>query len=659
MTRGLALAAVLVVAVAGTTSARALELKETPYFGHSVQSRALPPVARRVPKTPRLYKPDGKRYTLGRHGGTLRILMARPRDSRLMVVYGYARLVKYNEKYELIPDLLERFEVTDGRIFTLYLRKGHRWSDGRPFTTEDFRYYWEDVANNKKLSLLGPPQTLLVDGKKPKVEIIDKYTIRYSWSKPNPFFLPALASATALFIYRPAHYLKQFHARYVDRKKLRALAKKIMRRSNWASLHHNRDRMYKFDNPELPTLQPWVLRTKPPAERFIFRRNPYYHRVDANGRQLPYIDRVVMVLAAPKIIPVKTGAGETDLQARYLPSDKYAFLIQGAVRHKFKVHMWRTAKGSHIAFYPNLNYRKKDENGKPDPWRKIIRDVRFRRALSLAINRHEINEVLYFGFAIEGANAVLPASPLFRKRYQSAWARYDIKAANRLLDAMGLTKRNSQGYRLLPNGKEMEILVEITGEGGEHGDVLSLVEDTWRKIGIRLFRKIYRREVLRRRVFAGETLMSMWSGLENGLPTPMMSPEELAPTRQIHLQWPKWGQYRETGGKAGHKIDMPLPKKLYELNHAWELAKSVEARRQIWHQMLAIFTDQIYTIGTVSGVEQPVVVTDRLRNVPAKGVYNWDPGAHFGIYEPDRFWFAPKPAPGKQSRRDPSKSAAK
>jgi len=642
----LASALVFVASVAG-----ALELKETPSLRTWVGSGALPPVAKRLPTPPRLYKPDGKRYTLGRHGGTLRILMARPRDTRIMVVYGYARLIKYNEKYELIPDLAERIEVKDERIFTITLRKGHRWSDGHPFTTEDFRYYWEDVANNKKLSLLGPPQTMLVAGEKPKVEIIDKHTIRYSWSKPNPFFLPALAGATALFIYRPAHYLKQFHANYVERKKLRALAKKIMRRSNWAALHHNRDRMYKFDNPDLPTLQPWVLKTQPPAERFVFARNPYYHRVDTNGRQLPYIDRVVMVLAAPKIIPVKTGAGETDLQARYLASDKYAFLSQGRERYRFKVHMWRTAKGSHIAFYPNLNVADK-------VWRKVIRDARFRRALSLAINRHEINEVLYFGFAIEGANAVLPESPLFKKSYQTAWARYDIKAANKLLDEMGLRKRNSQGYRLLPDGREMELLVETTGESGEHGDVLSLVEDTWRKIGIRMFRKIYRREVLRRRVFSGETMMSMWSGLENGLPTPAMPPEELAPTRQIHLQWPKWGQYRETGGKVGEKIDMPKAKKLYELNDAWERATSVEERRRIWHEMLAIFTDQVYTIGTVSGVEQPVVVTNRLRNVPIKGVYNWDPGAHFGIYEPDRFWLAPKKAKGtgKQSRLAPAKS---
>ncbi len=627
------LAAILLAASA--LPASALVLKETPFFAKSVASGAMPPVQKRVPETPLIYRPDGKRYTLGRQGGTLRILMARPKDTRLMVVYGYARLVKYNERYELVPDILERFTVEGGRIFTFTLRKGQKWSDGKPFTTEDFRYYWEDVANNKKLSPLGPPQTLLVYGEAPKVEIIDERTIRYSWSKPNPFFLPAIANATPLFIFRPSHYLKRFHARYRDKKTLNALALKIVRRANWAVLHNNRDRMYKFDNPDLPTLQPWVNTTEPPSERYIFRRNPYYHKVDANGLQLPYIDKVTMILADPKIIPLKTSAGETDLQARYLGSDKYTFLKQGAAQHKFSVRLWRTAVGSQIAFYPNLTTRDK-------VWRKVIRDVRFRRALSLAIDRHEINQVMYYGLALEGANAMLPGSSLYKKKYRTAWAQFDLKTANRLLDEMGLTKRSSQGIRLLPDGREMEILVEATSESGEYGDVLELVEDTWKKIGIKLFSKTYRREVLRRRIFAGDTLISMWSGLENGFATPSQSPEELAPTRQIQLEWSRWGQYRETGGKVGEKIDMPLPKKLYRLNDAWETATSLDERRKIWNQMLQIFTNQVYTIGTVAGVQQPVVVVDRLHNVPIEGIYNWDPGAHFGIYQPDRFWLSPK-----------------
>ena len=141
---------------------------------------------------------------------------------------------------ELRPDILERYEVEDGRRFRLYLRKGHRWSDGHPFTAEDFRYYWEDIANLRKLAPLGPPRLLVVEGEMAQFRVIDETTVEYSWSKPNPNFLPAIAGTTPLYIYRPAHYLKQFHARYADPAKLEAMVKKSRRR-NWAALHNRLD----------------------------------------------------------------------------------------------------------------------------------------------------------------------------------------------------------------------------------------------------------------------------------------------------------------------------------------------------------------------------------------------------------------------------------
>ena len=162
-----------------------------------------------------------------------------------------------------------------------------------------------------------------------------------------------------------------------------------------------------------------------------------------------------MIIADSKIIPAKTGAGESDLQARYLRFDDFTFLKRGQKRHGYKVHQWQTATGAHIALYPNLNNR--------DPiWRKLFRDVRFRRALSLGIDRHEINEVMYYGLASEGANTVLPRSPLYKKEFRRAWSYFDPEEANRLLDEIGLTTRDSEGYRLLPNGERLEIIVEAT-----------------------------------------------------------------------------------------------------------------------------------------------------------------------------------------------------
>lgn len=604
---------------------------ESPLLAELVSKGQLPPLEQRLPAPPKTMTFDRPYQKPGKYGGELVLLMGRSKDVRMMVVYGYARLVGYNLAYDLVPDVLESFEVEEDRRFTFHLRKGHRWSDGHPFTAEAFRYYWEDIATSEDLASFGPPATMLVDGQPPVFEVLDETTVRYTWEKPNPFFLPALAGARPEAIFAPGHYLKQFHARYTDTKKLAAMAAEEGRR-NWASVHIARFRPYKNINPDLPTLQPWINTTPPPSQRFVFERNPFFHRVDENGQQLPYIDRVVLNIADGKLIPAKTGAGESDLQARHINFSDYTFLKKNEKRTKRKVLLWDTTLGSHIALYPNLNVK--------DPvWRELVRDVRFRRALSIAIDRNEINQVIYYGFAREGNDTVFPDCPLYKPEYTTAWAQFDLKKANALLDEIGLTQRDGDGLRLLPDGRPLEIIVETAGESTEQVDVLELIASSWRKAGIKLFSKPLQREVFRNRIYSGETLMSVWGGLENGLPTPSMSPSDLAPTRQDMYQWPKWGQYYETNGKVGEAPDLPAAKKLMELNAQWLASPNTEERKKVWEMMLDIRADEAFTIGIVAGVPQPVVINKKLRNVPKKGIYNWDPGAHFGIYHPDTFWF--------------------
>ncbi len=625
--------AVLVLAqvlagAAATVSAQA-KYVEPPALEGEVKSGKLPPVARRLPENPLVVKlPAGAQP--GQHGGSLNMLIGRSRDVRMLVVYGYARLAGYDQNFNIVPDILESFEVKDDRVFTMKLRKGHRWSDGQPFTIDDFRYFWEDVANNKELSPTGPPSDLLVNGEAPTVEFPDMQTVRYSWSKPNPDFLPRMAGASPLFIFRPSQYLKQFHRKY-SKKVADAEASGTAKRG-WAAIHNREDNMYQFDNPKLPTLQPWMNTSKPPADRFVALRNPYFHRVDPNGRQLPYIDRVVLAVAEGKLIPAKTGAGESDLQARDIQFNNYTFLKKGEKTNNYRTLLWKTARGAHFALFPNLNV--------VDPvWRPIVRDARFRRALSLAIDRAQVNQVMYFGLAAESNDTVVAESPLYKKEYQTRWAQYDRKAAERLLDELGL-KRGADGVRRLPDGRPMEILVETAGESTEQTDVLELIRETWREAGIKLFPKPSQREVLRNRVFSGEALMSVWTGIENGLAGAGTSPDELAPTNQQQLQWPKFGQHFETGGKAGEAPDIAEVAELLKLNNAWRNTVSREERAKIWHRMLAIHAEQQFSIGVVNGVAQPVVVRNSLRNVPEKGIYNWDPGAFFGIYRPDTFWFS-------------------
>lgn len=625
----LALLALPASAAAGPQTA----VEEPPILAEAVAAGTLPPMAERLPEQPFIDRMERPGIDPGPYGGRLRMLMGGTRDLRQMVVYGYARLIGYRSDFTLAPDLLERIEVEDNKVFTFHLRPGHRWSDGHPFTTEDFRYWWEDIAQNDMLFPAGPPVVLRVDGQLPKVEVLSETAVRYSWPAPHPTLLHELAKPSPLYLYAPAHYLKSFHEKYADPKALKAAVKEVGVR-NWSALHTRQGHLYKNKNPDAPSLQPWINTTPPPSERFVFQRNPYFHRVDREGRQLPYIDEVVLSIAGKSIIPAKTGAGESDLQARYLRFDNYTFLKEAEKRQNFDVRLWKTAGGSQVTLYPNLNIQ-------DEVLRKLFRDARFRRALSLGVNRHEINQVVYFGLGREGNNTLLADSPLFEADYLTRWAGYDPEQASALLDELGLTERNDDGLRLLPDGRPLELIVESAGESTEESDVLELIRDSWQQIGVKLFTKPSQRDVFFNRVFAGKTQIAVSKGIDNGLANAEMSPWELVPVRQDHLQWPKWGQYHETRGRSGEPPDLPAGVELMELYTEWHNAMEPAEKQRVWKRILEIHADQVFTIGTVSAIPQPVVVGRRLRNLPKEGIYAWYPGAFFGIYHLDHVWLAP------------------
>ncbi|MDP2698102.1 ABC transporter substrate-binding protein [Thalassospira sp.] len=623
------LACCLATVICGPVMAQAA--MEIPWFADDVASGKLPPVAERLPENPRVidFATEGK--TTGKYGGDLSTIMGRSRDIRISVVYGYARLVGYDQNLDIKPDILESLDVNEeGSVFTLHIRKGHRWSDGHPFTAEDFRYYWEDVVNNDELFPVGPPRFLMVNGRPPEFEIIDDFTVRYSWAEPNPFFIAELAATRPPFIYRPSHYLRQFHENYRDTAELNAMVSKRGLRS-WAVLHTDKDEPYDLKNIERPSLEPWLIRTSEPSDRFVFERNPYYHRVDPDGNQLPYIDRLIFNISNTKLVPAKVGAGEADIQSRILTLKDYTFLKQAQKNQSYKVNLWDAGYGSYAALYPNLTVS--------DPvWRKVVRDVRFRRALSHAINRTEINRVLFFGLATPTNNTILPKSPLFKPEYRNAHIEFDLKKANALLDEMGLDRRNSAGIRLLPDGRPLEIIVETAGENPEQDDILELISDSWKQAGIKLFVKAMQREVMRARAYSGETVMSIFSGIDNGLATPASAPSEFVPVNQDSLQWPKWGQYYDTNRAAGEAPDMDEARELMALYDAWRTGNE-QQRKDSWQRILDIHAENMFSIGIVGNVPQPVVVDEKLRNVPEKGIHSWEPGAFFGIYRPDTFWW--------------------
>lgn len=632
-----ALLALLVALVLPALPARAepvrpATLVETPSLAAAVAAGTLPPVAERIPEEPLVVDLAARGRVPGRHGGTIRMFIQRAKDVRYMAAYGYARLVGYDAAYRLVPDILRDLTVSpDGRAVTLHLRRGHRWSDGHPFTTEDIRYWWEEVANHPELSPKGPPVELLVDGAPPAVEIIDAVTVRFAWPQPNPRFLPALAQARPVYIYLPAHHLRRYHRDFADPAELAARVEKAKVR-DWAQLHNRVDNLYQFDNPELPVLQPWVNGTDRNGQRYELARNPFFHRIDTNGRQLPYADMVDLEITAGGLIPLKVSLGGAGLQVRSLSFSDAPVLKQAEARGGPVTRLWRSGAASEVALYPNLTYR--------DPvWRALFRDVRVRRALSLGISRKAINKVLYFGLAEERAVAALEESPFFDAAQATAWARFDLEEANRLLDEAGLAARDASGTRLLPDGRPAEIIIETAGERQEDADTLELVAATWKELGLRTHVRALDRDILRDRAYSGRSMMVAWYGWNNGIPTADAEPNELAPVQQTNFSWPAWGQYHQTRGAAGEAPDLPEAIRLMQLYEAWSRAPDADARADAWREMLAIHADQVFAIGTVSRAPVPVASDPRLRNVPAEAIYAWDPGAQIGMHRMDEFWF--------------------
>ncbi|MGL4728778.1 MAG: ABC transporter substrate-binding protein, partial [Bosea sp. (in: a-proteobacteria)] len=517
------------------------------------------------------------------------------------------------------------------------LREGHRWSDGHPLTTADFIYWWEDVANNKRLMPGGPPVALTPSMHLPTVEALDERRIRYTWPVPNPAFLPALAGAQPTYILMPAHYMRRFHPRHADSDVLKKAILKA-RVKDWGALHEQVSRQYRPENPELPTLQPWMNRIAPPAERFVFERNPYFHRVDEQGQQLPYIDRVVINTASASLIPAKVGAGDSDLQARYIQFENYTFLKDAEKRQNFSVRLWERADGAKLCIYPNLN-------AADAGWRALLRDRRVRQAFSLAINRQDINNVIFYGLAKVGANTMIEGSPLYSKERLKAFAFHDPAAANQLLDDAGLAKRDWDKVRLLPDGRRAEITIETAGDVSEETDAIELIAENFRAIGIRLFSRTSQRDLLRRRVLIGEAMLTMAGGLDNGIAGPDMEPDALTPYISTQFHWPRFGEFAESNGRLGQEIDIPEVQELSRLYKEWKASKTIAERTNVWNRMLDIHAREVFTIGIVNQTLQPVVATNRLRNVPQKGYFSFEPGAFFGVHHMDAFWLADTNSP--------------
>lgn len=610
------------------TGKKILRFNEAPMLAELVRQGKLPSVEKRLPDEPAVVEPVEE---IGKYGGTWRRAALNPNDTRLRDRMGYETLVRWaRDGKTIIPNIAKSWKTKDmGKTYVFYLRKGIKWSDGIPFTADDIMFWFYDVMLNRELTPVFPAW-LAPGGKPVKVVKRDEYTVEFQFAVPYSLFLYYLAGPdTGVWIFNyPKHYLQQFHISYVPKDKLDSLVKSA-KFDSWFQLFA--DKANPNTNPELPTLKPWVLRSEPTATRLIAERNPYYWKVDTVGNQLPYIDRVVFdIVQNIQMAVMKAVAGELDMQGRHMSLADYTLLAENAKRGNYNVYLWNEGKAG-TAFYINQNYKGDEAIA------KLLRNINFRRALSLAINRDEINQLVYMNMA-SPCYAMFPTSSLRNDHSIRALYEYNVSEANRILDNLGLNKRDKDGYRLLPDGKPLRLTLLVGLGYPMHPDVAELVKAYWEKIGIKTALDIVAQDLWWTRVQSNNyQIVPHYLEFCEGFIDWSYSSMCIVPCRQLTYWAPLWGLWYESLGKSGEKPTGDALK-LQKLFSRLITSRTSSEINNIAEEILKTWAKNLWVIPTAGSYKIPIVVKRNFRNVPKEASLAY-PYCSPGYLNPEQFFF--------------------
>ena len=603
-----------------------MQYHEAPSLAAMVQEGTLPPLQERLPAEPMVIQTVEE---VGQYGG--RWTFGIPTQSQLGV-YSYATYdfaARWNRAADvIIPNVFRDWEFSeDGRTITMYLRAGMKWSDGAPFTADDIVFWLDDFVRNDALSP-GKPGWLLVGGELPVGRKIDDTTVSWTFAAPPGLLLNDFAT-TRGNIFAPKHYMEQFHADFTDTDKVQAMAKEAGF-EDWTQLFRNNRDWYRAQNHDYPVLNAWAVKTsfEDSATLTVYERNPYYWKVDQVGNQLPYIDEVaIAITTTAETLNLKTMAGEFDFQMRYLNPANFTLFYDNQERGDYRILEWPTGIGSDAALFFNQST--------PDlVLRELFQDLRFRQALSLAIDREEINQLVFDGQGQARQATVVELSPLFKPEYAAAHAEYDPERANQLLDAMGLTQRDGDGFRLRPDGESLSLLLDSPGEKTATIDSIELVVEYWGDIGIKAAANHTERSAYRARRNANETQINVW---EMGFMMYPSNPVFLIPSSSGSDFGPDLGVWYNTGGAEGQEP----PEAIKEALSAYDQIKQTPdtaQKNELFHRILELQAENIWVLGMVGGVKETLIVKNHLRNVPDESIFDSLVGRYIGLTAAEQYF---------------------
>jgi len=455
-----------------------VEVKEPPTLSDQVKAGSLPPLDERLPQNPLVISMPWQ--TPGKYGGRQRMFDGWLGGNQEESMYGNSPIRWVDDGLGVDQGWLESWENNEDKSeWTLYLRKGIKWSDGEPFTVDDIMYWWEDMCLNPDQATNPPDEALSGKGTLADFIKVDDYTLTMSFDAPAPLTVDRLAmwvnSAIGPRWTAPKHYISQFSPVY---------------NSAYAD-YEEHDQMILFrQNPDCPTLSSWKCDKFETDVYDTWGRNAYYYCVDPDGNQLPYMDGVDESFYGDNEAgksAILAGQADFEWHQPFQLAD-VATLKANEDSHNLETRFIDTGSGTGSMFFFNQDYR-------DDKYRELFRTPEFQRALSHAWDREEARKILYFETGELTSGTLSPKAIEYqfndeaKQRYaewRDAWKDFDPEMSKQLLDSIDIVDTTGDGWRNFADGSDLLIRFDAPGdEGSEHRTKNELLAKLWNEIGIK------------------------------------------------------------------------------------------------------------------------------------------------------------------------------
>ncbi len=583
----------------------------------------LPSLDERLPEEPLVVVPYEE---VGKYGGTLAGLSkATESGTSDLLSVRHVNLFRYSDDLQtIVPNVARDFEWNDDyTVLTVYLRKGHKWSNGEPFTAEDIAFWYNHVLGNDTLYSEGMPDRFLVDGEPVQVDAVDATTVTFTLPQSKPG-LTALFATDYAQPFLPQHFLGKYHPDITPDAEANAQADGFESwdeafnfyygNSDWkdvpSPLLKDEAKAASLERAVMPTLESHIL-ISDTAEGRQLVANPYFHQVDTRGQQLPYINKIDELYVPEKEVQnLKLSNGEVVYKTQAVFGEDLPVLQQNEEQGNYTVDVIPTAGESMVTYSFNVNH--KDEG-----LREVFGDLRFRQAVSHALNREEINELVYFGLGTPAQYTVFdPTTVGFVTDEQINYmADFAPDKANELLDEMGLVDANGDGTRDRLDGSPLIINLQFSTQGGPvrmHELFAQYLDD----VGLNVQLKEVTSDEYRASQASNNLDIMTWtktytSAFVAGSREPLIPPfGDYFSLTNGHL----WAKYIETDGAEG----LEPPAWVTELD-----SKSVEYQsynlgtpesNELGNEIVDLVQSDLLFIGTVGNPAEPVYRRNDLGN---------------------------------------------